>query len=241
MKRTDGRAADQLRELKITRGFIGTADGSVLIECGRTRIIVTAMFQDQVPPFLMNTGLGWVSAEYSMLPGSTLDRKQRDGRKGGNIDGRSVEIQRLIGRALRTVIDQRSIGPRTVWVDCDVIEADGSTRCAAINGAYIALYDCFTKMRADKVIKNDPLRTGLCAISVGLVDGQPLLDLAYEEDSRAEGDFNFVASHEGGIIEIQGTAEKRPIPQAKFDECFALAQKGLKQIMSQQNMALLRA
>lgn len=240
MKRQDGRAPDELRAMKITRNFIGTAAGSVLIECGHTRVIVTATVQDQVPPFMLNTGMGWVSAEYSMLPGSTLDRKQRDGRKNGQTDGRSIEIQRIIGRALRNVIDQRALGQRTIWVDCDVIEADGSTRTASINGAYLALYDCFKLLRERGVINRDPLRTGLTAVSVGIVDGQVLCDLTYDEDSRAEGDFNFVLSHEGDVIEVQGGAEKRPIARAKYDECWNVAQKAAKQIMTQQNMALLR-
>jgi ribonuclease PH len=241
MKRADGRAPDQIRELKITRNFIGSADGSVLIECGRTRIIVTAVFENLVPPFLVNTGQGWLSAEYSMLPGSTPQRKQRDGRKGGNVDGRSVEIQRIIGRALRCVVDTKPFGQRTLWIDCDVIEADGSTRTTSINGAYVALYDALQPLRENRPPERDPLRTGIAAVSVGIVDGTPLLDLTYEEDSRAEGDFNFIMSHDGDVIEIQGSAEKRPIPRAKYDECVALAHKGLKQVMTMQNMALLRA
>lgn len=240
MKRADGRAPDQIRELKITRNFIGSADGSVLIECGKTRVIVTAVFENLVPPFLVGTGQGWLSAEYSMLPASTPQRKQRDGRKGGNVDGRSIEIQRIIGRALRTVVDTKPFGQRTLWVDCDVVEADGSTRTASINGAYVAVYDSLRRLRENRPPDRDPLKTGIAAVSVGIVEGTPMLDLTYEEDSRAEGDFNFIMSHEGDLIEIQGGAEKRPIPRVKYEECVALAHKGLKLVMSQQNLALLR-
>lgn len=239
MPRADGRGPDELRRLKITRNFVSSAAGSCLIEFGRTRVIVTATVQDQVPPFLLNTGLGWVSAEYGMLPGSTQDRKQRDGRRGGNIDGRTMEIQRLIGRAFRTVIDQRALGQRTIWIDCDVIEADGGTRTTSINGAYIALYDAFKLLRDRRVIQRDPMRTGIAAVSVGIVDGKPLLDLDYQEDSSAESDFNFVFTHEGEIVEVQGTAEKRPISRQRFDECWVLAEKGIKQIVSRQNTVLI--
>ena len=240
MPRPDGRTADQLREIRMHRGFIDSAAGSVLIEWGRTRVIVTASVQEQVPPFLMNSGMGWISAEYSMLPASTPDRKPRDGRRGGPPDGRSVEIQRLIGRSLRTVVDTRCLGQRTIWVDCDVIQADAGTRTAAITGAYVALYDCFTAMRERKMIKKDPLKDGLAAVSVVVVDGVPMLDPCYQEDSAAEADMNFVVSHEGGIIEVQCTGEKTPLPRSRFDECFALAEKGLREIRSLQNTALIR-
>ena len=240
MTRPDGREVDQLRDIKITRNFIDTAPGSVLIEWGKTRLIVTATVQEKVPPFLFNTGLGWVSAEYGMLPGSTGNRKMRDGRRGGQIDGRTVEIQRIIGRCLRTVVKQRALGPRTVWVDCDVIQADGGTRTAAITGAWVALYDCLASLREQNIIKKDPLRSGVAAVSVGIVNGKPLLDLCYEEDHNADADFNFVMSHDCDVIEVQGTAEKAPVPRAQFEECYALAESGIKRLMSLQNSSLVR-
>ena len=240
MTRIDGRAADELRETKFTRGFIGHVPGSVLVECGHTRVIVTATIEDRVPPFLVGSGQGWVSAEYAMLPGSTGSRKPRDGRRGGHIDGRTIEIQRLIGRALRSVVDTRRLGQRTIWLDCDVIQADGGTRTASITGAYVALYDAIRLLREKKAIKGDPLKNGLAAVSVGVVDGKPLLDLAYEEDSRAEGDFNFVLSHDLDIIEVQAAAEKRPIPKGLYAECFDLAQQGVKQLVTLQNMTLIK-
>ena len=174
-----------------------------------------------------------------MLPGSTNERKMRDGRRGP-VDGRTVEIQRIIGRTLRSVVKQKDIGPRTIWLDCDVIQADGGTRTASITAAWIALYDCLARLRERKVIKRDPLRSGVAAVSVGIVDGKPLLDLCYEEDSRADADFNYVMSHDGDLIEVQGSAEKAPVPRAKFEECYALAEKGVKEITSLQNTALIR-
>lgn len=241
MPRIDGRAPDELREIKITRGFIDSAWGSALVEFGQTRILCTAMVEDKVPPFLVNSGRGWLSAEYGMLPGSTGTRKTRDGRRGGHVDGRTVEIQRLIGRSLRTIVNTDIIGQRTIWLDCDVIQADGGTRTTSITGAWIALYDCFAKMRERRVIKKekDPIHTGISAVSVGIVDGQPLLDLCYEEDSRAEGDFNFVLTHDGDIIEVQASAEQRPISADLYGACFELAREGCKKIASAQNMSLI--
>ncbi len=239
MSRVDGRELDQLRPLKLTPHFIDTADGSVFVEWGKTRVICTAMVENRVPPFLVNTGLGWVSAEYGMLPGSTDRRKQRDGRRGGQVDGRTIEIQRIIGRALRAVINQKNLGQRTIWLDCDVIQADGGTRTASITGAYIALYLAVKKLLEARVIKKDPLTGGVAAVSVGIVDGKPHLDLCYEEDSRADADFNYVMSHEGGIIEVQGSAEKSPVRPELFSACHQLAEKGLKELMGMQNTALI--
>ena len=239
MNRGDGRRADQLREISITRNFITSAPGSVLIQWGGTRVICTATVQERVPPFLVNTGLGWVSAEYGMLPGSTNERKMRDGRRG-SVDGRTVEIQRIIGRSLRTVVNQKALGPRTIWVDCDVIQADGGTRTASITGSWVALYDCIAKLRQEKVIKRDPLRGGVAAVSVGIVDGKPCLDLDYEEDSRADAEFNVVMSHQGGMSEGRGSAEKAPVPRAKFDACMELAIGGIEEIASIQNRSLIR-
>lgn len=239
MSRVDGRANDDLRPLTLTPHFIDTADGSVLVECGKTRVICTAMVENRVPPFLVNTGLGWVSAEYGMLPGSTDRRKQRDGRRGGQVDGRTIEIQRIIGRALRAIVHQKNLGPRTIWLDCDVIQADGGTRTASITGSYVALYLAVKKLLDTKVIKRDPLTGGVAAVSVGVVGGVPMLDLCYEEDSRADADFNYVMSHEGGIIEVQGSAETAPIDPETFFACHKLAEKGLKELMSIQNMSLI--
>ncbi len=239
MSRTDGRELDEMRPLKMTPNFIDSADGSVFVEWGKTRVICTAMVENRVPPFLVNTGLGWVSAEYGMLPGSTDRRKQRDGRRGGQVDGRTIEIQRIIGRALRTVVHQKNLGPRTIWLDCDVIQADGGTRTASITGSYVALYLAIKKLREARVIKKDPLTGGVAAVSVGVVDGVPHLDLCYEEDSRADADFNYVMSHEGGIIEVQGSAEKGPVNPEVFFACHKLAEKGIKELMSMQNTALI--
>ena len=240
MTRGDGRQLDQLREITIQRDFVSSATASVFIEWGRTRVLCTASVEDRVPPFLVNSGQGWVSAEYAMLPGSTPQRKARDGRRGGHIDGRTVEIQRLIGRSLRSVVNMRALGQRTIWLDCDVIEADAGTRCASITGAWMALYDCLARMRENKQLKKDPLRDGVAAISVAIVDGKPVLDPCYEEDAKAEADLNFIMSHKGGIIEIQGTGEKAPIPRNRFEECYALAEKGITEITSLQNRALIR-
>ncbi|MEZ6195961.1 MAG: ribonuclease PH [Planctomycetota bacterium] len=222
MKRIDGRNFDALREIRVTRDFVPSAPGSVLIEWGRTRVICTATVEDRVPPFLVNTGRGWLSAEYGMLPGSTDRRKPRDGRRGP-IDGRTVEIQRLVGRNLRNLVRLDRIGPRTIWIDCDVVEADGGTRTASINGAWIALADCLEDLRERKLIKADALVGGVAAVSVGIIEGAPYLDLCYEEDARAEADVNFVMTHDGRLVEIQGGAEGRPLEKAQFDACWDLA------------------
>ncbi len=239
MSRTDGRANDQLRDIKLNPGFIDSADGSVFIEWGKTRVICTATMQEQVPPFLMNTGLGWVSAEYGMLPASTDRRKMRDGRRGGQIDGRTVEIQRIIGRVLRCVVNQKALGPRTIWLDCDVVQADGGTRTASVTGAWVALYLCLKKMKERGLLKKDPLRGGVAAVSVGVVDGEPRLDLCYEEDARAEADFNYFMTHEGEVIEIQGSAEKRPIKRELFLACHDVAEAGIRKLMAIQNQVLI--
>ena len=240
MTRGDGRAKDQLRDIKITRDFVPSAAASAFIEWGRTRVLVTASIEDRVPPFLVNSGHGWISAEYNMLPGSTPFRKARDGRRGGHVDGRTIEIQRLIGRSLRSVVNTKGMGQRTVWIDCDVIEADAGTRTASITGAWIVLYDCLHGMREKKLFKKDPLTDGLAAVSVAIVDGKAILDPCYEEDAAADADLNFVMSHKGGIVEIQGTGEKAPIPKERFEECYALAEKGIAEITSLQNRSLIR-
>ena len=241
MARADGRALDELRNIRLTPNFIDTADGSCLIEWGKTRVICTAMVEDRVPHFLVNSGQGWVSAEYGMLPGSTDRRKQRDGRRGNGVDGRSVEIQRIIGRAMRTIFNTRVIGQRTIWVDCDVIQADGGTRTASITGGYVALKLAVQNLLKRKVIKKDPILGGVAAVSVGIVDGIPKLDLCYEEDSRADADFNYVMSHNEEIIEVQGGAEAAPIKRELFLACHEIAELGIRRLKDLQQEAISKA
>jgi ribonuclease PH len=230
--RVDGRSADQLRPVKIT-----SASGSVLIEVGRTRVICTAMVEESVPGWMRGRGTGWVTSEYGMLPGSTDSRKQRDASRG-KADGRTVEIQRLIGRSLRSVIDFSALGERTVWIDCDVIEADGGTRCAAICGGYVALHLALSDLLDDGRLKAMPLSDSVAAVSVGIVDGEPLLDLAYVEDSRAEVDMNVVMSGSGELIEVQATAEKTPFAKASLDRLLELAAGGIETLAGEQTAAI---
>jgi ribonuclease PH len=235
--RVDGRSADQLRPVKLTPGFITSASGSVLIEVGRTRVICTAMVEESVPGWMRGRGTGWVTSEYGMLPGSTDSRKQRDASRG-KADGRTVEIQRLIGRSLRSVIDFSALGERTVWIDCDVIEADGGTRCAAICGGYVALHLALSDLLDDGRLKAMPLSDSVAAVSVGIVDGEPLLDLAYVEDSRAEVDMNVVMSGSGELIEVQATAEKTPFAKASLDRLLELAAGGIETLAGEQTAAI---
>src|SRR6476660_2425479 len=207
--RSDKRPADQLRDTKLTPHYLEHAEGSVLIEAGRTRVICAASIEDRVPPFLRNSGKGWVTAEYGMLPRSTTTRTQRES-TAGKVGGRTQEIQRLIGRSLRSVTKLSALGERTIWIDCDVIQADGGTRTASITGAFVALALALEKMRERDMIKTIPLADYVAAISVGIVDGESLLDLAYEDDSRAEVDMNIVKTGDGRFIEVQGTAEAIP-------------------------------
>ena len=237
MTRVDGRSADQLRPVRFTPGFITSASGSVLIEVGRTRVICTAMVEESVPGWMRGRGTGWVTSEYGMLPGSTDSRKQRDASRG-KPDGRTVEIQRLIGRSLRSVIDFAALGERTVWIDCDVIEADGGTRCAAICGGYVALQLALSDLLDDGRLKAMPLSDSVAAVSVGIVDGEPLLDLAYVEDSRAEVDMNVVMSGSGELIEVQATAEKTPFAKASLDRLLELAAGGIETLANQQAAAI---
>ena len=237
MTRVDGRSADQLRPVRFTPGFITSASGSVLIEVGRTRVICTAMVEESVPGWMRGRGTGWVTSEYGMLPGSTDSRKQRDASRG-KADGRTVEIQRLIGRSLRSVIDFAALGERTVWIDCDVIEADGGTRCAAICGGYVALRLALSDLLDDGRLKAMPLSDSVAAVSVGIVDGEPLLDLAYVEDSRAEVDMNVVMSGSGELIEVQATAEKTPFAKASLDRLLELAAGGIETLANQQAAAI---
>jgi ribonuclease PH len=214
-------------------GFMKSATGSVLIEQGGTRVICTASAVEGVPKWMAGKGRGWVTAEYGMLPASTGDRKQRDVTKG-RPDGRTVEIQRLIGRALRGVIDFKALGENTIWIDCDVLEADAGTRCASITGGYVALELAIQKLIADGVIKKSPLNQSIAAISCGIVDGVPLLDLDYKEDSTAEVDANVVMTGDGGLVEVQATAERTPLSRAHLDDLLGLAAKGIEELRAAQ-------
>lgn len=235
MNRHDNREKDQLRPIEIQRDFIKSADGSVLITVGDTKVIVTAKVDDKVPPFLRGEDKGWISAEYNMLPGSTETRKVRD--RGRAADGRSIEIQRLIGRALRSVIDLEKIGERTIWIDCDVIQADGGTRTASITGAYVALRDAINKLMEEGVITENPLTKQVAAVSVGIPTGidEPVLDLDYIEDKGAQVDMNVVMTNTGEIIEIQGTGEERPFTPEEMTELMSLAKKGINELIEIQN------
>lgn len=237
MKRFDGREADQLRPVKITRGFTQMPEGSVLIEVGMTRVICTATVEEKVPSFQKGSGLGWVTAEYSMLPRATQTRNQREATKG-KLTGRTMEIQRLIGRALRSVINLKKLGERTIWIDCDVIQADGGTRTASITGAYVALVDALSRLVEKGVLKENPIQDTLAAVSVGKVGGAALLDLAYEEDSKAEVDMNVVMTGAGKFVEIQGTAEEIPFDRSELDQFLVLAEKGIRELMAEQKAAL---
>ncbi|MEK6527647.1 MAG: ribonuclease PH, partial [Nitrospirota bacterium] len=233
----DGRTAEKLREIKITRNFLNTAEGSVLIEIGNTRVICTASIEDKVPQFLKDKNRGWVTAEYSMLPRSTSTRTPRES-VSGRIGGRTHEIQRLIGRVMRSVTNLEALGERTIWLDCDVIQADGGTRTAAITGAFVALTDAVKYALKNKIIGRQPIKDYVAAVSVGIVDGKPLLDLSYEEDSTAEVDMNVVMTGSGKFIEIQGTAETNPFDKKMLQELLSLAETGIKEIIEMQKSVL---
>lgn len=228
--RPDGRKNDELRKIKIHKNFIKSADGSVLIELGNTRVICTASIENKVPPFLKDQKKGWITAEYGMLPRSTPVRMIRES-TAGRVGGRTHEIQRLIGRALRAVIDLEKIGERTIWIDCDVIEADGGTRTASITGGYIALKEAISKAMSFGMITENPLKDSIAAVSVGIVSGEPRLDLCYAEDSQAEVDMNIVMTGSGKFIEIQGTAEILPFSKENLLQLIALAEKGIREII----------
>jgi ribonuclease PH len=233
MNRIDGRSPSQLRPTLITPGFLAHAEGSVLIEAGRTRVICTASVEDRVPPFLRNTGKGWVTAEYGMLPRATNTRTQREA-STGKVGGRTQEIQRLIGRSLRSITKLNELGERTIWIDCDVIQADGGTRTASITGGFVALVLALQRLRELAVIKHMPIVDYVAATSVGIVDGTALLDLAYEEDSKAEVDMNLVKTGDGRFIELQGTAEGLPFDRRALDALMALADEGIKELIEKQ-------
>ena len=236
-ERSYGRGPGELRPIEIEPGFMRTATGSALISAGETRVICTASAQESVPRWMAGKGRGWLTAEYGMLPASTGDRKQRDATKGC-LDGRSVEIQRLIGRSLRGVIDLSKLGERTIYLDCDVLQADGGTRCASITGAYVALVLACTRLQAEGKLESSPLTGSVAAVSCGMVDGTALLDLDYSEDSTAEVDANVVMTGEGGLIEVQATAERTPLSRAHLDELLALAGAGIERLRAAQEQAL---
>ena len=233
MTRADGRAPDELRPVRMELDFISSATGSVLFEIGSTRLICTAMVEESVPPWMRGRGTGWVTAEYGMLPASTGERKQRDATRGKQ-DGRTVEIQRLVGRSLRSVVNFRELGERTVWIDCDVIQADGGTRTASITGAFVALALALEKLRERDAIRTIPLTDYVAAISVGIVGGEPLLDLAYEDDSKADVDMNIVKTGDGRFIEVQGTAEAIPFGRDALLQLLDLADIGIKELVEKQ-------
>jgi ribonuclease PH len=234
--RSYGRAADQLRPVTIETGFVRTATGSALISMGETRVICTASVQEGVPRWLAGSGRGWVTAEYGMLPASTGERKQRDVSRG-RPDGRTVEIQRLIGRSLRGVVDFSLLGERTVYVDCDVLQADGGTRTAAITGGMVALHLAMARLIADGSLDRSPVTGTVAAVSCGIVDGLPLLDLDYREDSTAEVDANVVMTGDGGLVEVQATAERTPLSRAHLDDLLALAARGIAELRTLQESA----
>jgi ribonuclease PH len=235
--RSDGRTAAQLRALKLTPDFIPSAEGSVLIELGNTRVICTCTLDDGVPQFLKGSGRGWVTGEYGMLPRATEKRTPREATKGRQ-SGRSLEIQRLIGRALRGVADMKALGERTAWLDCDVIQADGGTRCAAITGAFVALALGLERVVAAGILPAVPLKDSVAAVSVGIVDEDMLLDLNYEEDSRAEVDMNVIMTGSGSFVEIQATAEGRPYTGGELQDLLGLATGGIRSLTMSQNSLL---
>jgi ribonuclease PH len=235
--RSDGRKPTQLRPLKITPAYIKTADGSVLIEMGDTKVICTAKLEDRVPPFLRNSGRGWITAEYGMLPGSSQQRIGRESSRG-KVGGRTHEIQRLIGRSLRAIADLKSLGERTVWVDCDVIQADGGTRTASITGAYIALVEAARRWREQRLLNLEPIKDAVAAVSIGIIEGKILLDLCYEEDSKADVDMNFVMTGSGKFIEVQGTAETAPFTKKQMERMAEIAQQGIKELLKAQKKVI---
>ncbi|HVF75604.1 MAG TPA: ribonuclease PH [Acidimicrobiales bacterium] len=235
--RRDGRAPDDLRPLRFERDYTEFAAGSVLVSMGRTRVLCTASVEEDVPRWMRGTGKGWVTAEYSMLPGSTAERVSREAAKGKQ-SGRTQEIQRLIGRALRAVTDMRPLGEVQIVLDCDVLQADGGTRTASICGAYVALHDACTRLQQRGVIKRNPLLDACAAVSVGVIGGVPMLDLDYSEDAGAETDMNVVMTGSGGFVEVQGTAEGAPFSRGELDELLALAEHGIASILEAQQALL---
>lgn len=237
MKRNDGRTSAQMRPVSIKKHFLKHAEGSVLITVGDTKVICTASVEEKVPSFLRDQGQGWVTAEYSMLPRSTHTRTQREASRG-KLSGRTMEIQRLIGRSLRTVVDLEKLGERTIWVDCDVIQADGGTRTASITGAFVAVCLALKHLKKEKKIETIPIKDFVAATSVGMLNGQRILDLDYSEDSTASVDFNVVKTGKGHFIEIQGTAERDPFSEKDMQEMLELAGKGIRELIDLQEKTL---
>lgn len=237
IQRQDGRGAEFLRKINITRNYMKFAEGSCLIELGETKVICTASVDENVPQFLKGKGTGWVTAEYAMLPRSCQTRVQREGIRG-SVSGRTHEIQRLVGRSLRAVVDMPALGERTVWIDCDVIQADGGTRCASITGSFIALADAITWIKKKGLIEKLPLLDYVAATSVGMIKGEPVLDLTFGEDSNADVDMNIVMTGKGKFIEIQGTAEGEPFDDGQMQKLIALAKKGILQLVDVQKKTL---
>ncbi|MDR7856687.1 ribonuclease PH [Tissierella sp.] len=235
--RVDTREFNELRDVKITRNYLMHPFGSVLIEMGNTKVICTAMIDEKVPPFLKGTNKGWITSEYSMLPASTITRKVRDSTRG-RIDGRTQEIQRLIGRALRSVVDLSKVGERTIWIDCDVIQADGGTRTAAITGSFVALVDALYKLYENKQLSEIPISSYLAAISVGIGENGPILDLCYEEDHKALVDMNVIMTDKGEFVEIQGTGEEATFTRKELNELLDLAEIGIKKLVDIQKDVL---
>ena len=235
--RSGKRKLNELREVRITRNYTKHAEGSVLIECGDTKVICTASVDEKVPPFLKGKNQGWVTAEYGMLPRSTGTRIQREAASGKQ-SGRTQEIQRLIGRALRAVVDLQKLGERTIQIDCDVIQADGGTRTASITGAFVALHDAVSKLLKQKAIASSPVMDFVAAVSVGICQGKPVLDLDYQEDSACDTDMNVVMTGSGGLVEVQGTAEGEPFTREQMDALLELAQSGVRQLIAKQKTAL---
>jgi ribonuclease PH len=240
MTRPDGRAADALRPVRITRGWLDHAEGSVLVEFGKTRVLCAASVTEEVPRWRRGSGLGWVTAEYAMLPRATNTRNDRESVKG-RIGGRTHEISRLVGRALRASVDYKALGENTIVIDCDVLQADGGTRTAAITGGYVALADAVSYLRGRKRLPGDPLVTSVAAVSVGIIDGEPRLDLNYAEDSTAETDLNVVCTGEGDFVEVQGTAEREPLRRDQLNQLLDLAVAGCGELTSLQVAALSRS
>lgn len=235
--RPSQRQSNELRPLSLTRGYTAHAEGSVLIQVGQTRVLCTASVETSVPPFLRGKGQGWVTAEYGMLPRATHTRSAREAAKGKQT-GRTQEIQRLIGRSLRAVTDLTALGERQITLDCDVLQADGGTRCAAISGAWVALHDACSKLVADGILPTNPIRDHVAAISVGIVDGQPVLDLDYAEDSNCDTDMNVIMTGSGGIVEIQGTAEGTPFSRLELTQLVDLADTGIRELIAAQIQAI---
>ncbi|HYJ16967.1 MAG TPA: ribonuclease PH [Candidatus Limnocylindria bacterium] len=235
--RIDGRKQNQLRTLRITPSYIKTADGSVLIEMGDTKVICTAKLEERVPPFLRNSGKGWITAEYGMLPGSSQQRIGRESSRG-KVGGRTHEIQRLIGRSLRAVADLKILGERTIWIDCDVIQADGGTRTASITGAYVAVAEAVKSWLDKGKLLQTPIRDAVAAVSIGIVEGRILLDLCYLEDSVADVDMNFVMTGSSKFIEVQGTAESAPFTRKQMERMAEIAQDGIKELLKAQKQAI---